>query len=138
MREVSLPAKGILSVKDKAGVHQVDRMQETMEGFKCKEKNWASSPDALGGQWGALNEGSVDTFEFSVTHQAAVWRGRCVQGMRPEAERFILRWKEMSLNRSDKRATQGLIQSSEHGYEEWIVFRLKLQAQNMKVPPYRW
>ena len=115
-----------------------DHCSQTVEGFKCKEKNWASSPDALGGQWGALNEGSVDTFEFSATHQAAVWRGKCVRGMRPEAERFILRWKEMSLNRSEKRATQGLIQSSEHGYEEWIVFRLKLQAQNVKVPPYRW
>lgn len=58
--------------------------------------------------------------------------------MRPEAKRFILRWKETSLNRSEKRATQGLIQSPEYGYEERIVFRLKLQAQNVKVPPHRW
>lgn len=106
-----------------------------MEGFKCKEENWASSPDALGGQWGALNEGDVDNFEFSVTHQTAVWRGRCVQGMRPEAKRFILRWKEMSLNRREKRDTQTLIQSPEHGYEERIAFRLNLPAQNMKVNP---
>lgn len=108
-----------------------------MEGFKCKEKNWASSQDALGGQWGALNERDVDDFEFSVTHQTAVWR-RCVQGMRPEAKRFILRWKEMSLNRREKRDTQTRIQSPEHGYEERIAFRLNLQAQNMKVNPYRW
>lgn len=70
-----------------------------------------------------------------MTHQIAVWRGRYVQGIRPEAKRLILRWKEMSLNRIEKRDTQTLIQSPEHGYEERIVFRLNLQAQNMKVTP---
>ena len=51
-----------------------------------------------------------------------------MQGIRPEAKRLILRWKEMS-------DTQTLIQFPEHGYEERIVFRLNLQAQNMKVTP---
>lgn len=32
LREDSLPAKDILSVKEKTGVHQVDRMQEATSG----------------------------------------------------------------------------------------------------------
>ena len=35
----------------------------------------------------------------------------------------------------EKRDTKTLIQSPEHGYEGRIVFRLNLQAQNMKVTP---
>ena len=39
---------------------------------------------------------------------------------------------KMSLNRGEKRDTQTLIQSPEHGYEEWIIVRLNLQAQSVK------
>lgn len=52
--------------------------------------------------------------------------------MRPEAKRLIVRWEKMSLNRGEKRDTQTLIQSPEHGCEEWVIVRLNLQAQSMK------
>lgn len=75
-----------------------------MEGFKCKEKNWASSPDALGGQWGALNEGDVDNFEFSVTHQTAVWRGEVCAGDETRGQEVH---SEMERDESEQKREEG-------------------------------
>lgn len=56
-----------------------------------------------------------------------------MEGMRPETKRLILRWEEMSLNRSDggrerEEGAWSLLWSSEHGYKEGIIIRLSSQV----------